>query len=178
MKKRIKLFTTIASLCLAVALMAFGVYAATTVNFTASGKIAFSSTEINGSWSLAVAVTNGTGHTAAPTISSNKASVGTVTVTDITKDCVITLTATFTNNSTTKATLEALNITVPETASQDGYTLSGALDSTNSQLAVAAGAGQTGKVIVKFTFKVTDKTTANAGVDYSVNFNAKPNTAA
>lgn len=41
MKKRVKLFTTIASLCLAVALMAFGVYAATTANFTVSGSVNF-----------------------------------------------------------------------------------------------------------------------------------------
>ncbi len=41
MKKKVKLFTTIASLCLAVALMAFGVYAATQVNVTISGSVAF-----------------------------------------------------------------------------------------------------------------------------------------
>lgn len=43
MKKRVKLFTTIASLCLAVALMAFGVYAATQAKFSVSSTVAFES---------------------------------------------------------------------------------------------------------------------------------------
>lgn len=41
MKKRLKLFSTIASLCLAVALMAFGVWAATSVGFNVSNKVSF-----------------------------------------------------------------------------------------------------------------------------------------
>ena len=41
MKKRVKLLTTIASLCLAVALMAFGVYAATSATLTVSGTVNF-----------------------------------------------------------------------------------------------------------------------------------------
>ena len=44
MKKRLKLFSTIASLCLAVALMAFGVWAATNVSFTVSNKVSFTAT--------------------------------------------------------------------------------------------------------------------------------------
>ena len=41
MKKKIKLFTTIASLCLAVALMAFGVYAATQVTYNVNGTVQY-----------------------------------------------------------------------------------------------------------------------------------------
>ena len=41
MKKRLKLFSTIASLCLAVALMAFGVWAATTANFGVSSTVKY-----------------------------------------------------------------------------------------------------------------------------------------
>ena len=41
MKKRAKIITTIASLCLAVALMAFGVYAATQVSFNVASKVSF-----------------------------------------------------------------------------------------------------------------------------------------
>lgn len=44
MKKRVKLFTTIASLCLAVALMAFGVYAATTVTVSVTNQVSFTAT--------------------------------------------------------------------------------------------------------------------------------------
>ena len=50
MKKKVKLFTTIASLCLAVALMAFGVYAATQVTFGVSGTIQFNATALTGTW--------------------------------------------------------------------------------------------------------------------------------
>ena len=46
MKKRIKLFSTIASLCLAVALMAFGVWAATSAEFKATSTVAFTSTTV------------------------------------------------------------------------------------------------------------------------------------
>ena len=41
MKKRFKLFSTIASLCLAIALMAFGVYVATTASFSITNKVSF-----------------------------------------------------------------------------------------------------------------------------------------
>ena len=41
MKRKFKLFATVASLCLSVALMAFGVYAATQVTYTVSGSVSF-----------------------------------------------------------------------------------------------------------------------------------------
>lgn len=41
MKKKIKLFSTIASLCLAVALMAFGVWAANNPTFTVNSNVSF-----------------------------------------------------------------------------------------------------------------------------------------
>ena len=46
MKKKMKLFSTIASLCLAVALMAFGVYAATTVNYTVGGTVSYTMNDV------------------------------------------------------------------------------------------------------------------------------------
>ena len=48
--KKVKLFTTIASLCLAVALMAFGVYAAANIDMSVTGSIQFAATAIDGSW--------------------------------------------------------------------------------------------------------------------------------
>ena len=42
MKKKFKLFTTIASLCLAIALMGFGVYAATQVTVTVTSNVSYS----------------------------------------------------------------------------------------------------------------------------------------
>ena len=170
MKKRVKLLTTIASLCLAVALMAFGVYAANSVNLTASGKVTFTSTDISGAWSLAVAVENGTPNAPTATITGETATIPNVLITDISQECVITLTATFTNSSTTGATLAAPTINA---ADGTGYTFSGALVSEASQLTVEAGNGETGVVVVKLTLKVTDLTQSNtAGVDYSVAFTA------
>ena len=42
MKKKFKLFATVASLCLAIALMGFGVYAASTVTVTVTSNVSFS----------------------------------------------------------------------------------------------------------------------------------------
>ena len=46
MKKRVKLLTTIASLCLAVALMAFGVYAATSSQLKVGSTVSFTTTNV------------------------------------------------------------------------------------------------------------------------------------
>lgn len=60
MKKKIKLFSTIASLCLAVALMAFGVWAATEVDFKTTSKVTFTAaTDVYGLYEAKVAL-NGT----------------------------------------------------------------------------------------------------------------------
>lgn len=58
MKKRVKLITTIASLCLAVALMAFGVYAATSVSFGVTSSVSFVMDKVY--VSIAGSVTGGT----------------------------------------------------------------------------------------------------------------------
>ena len=50
MKKRVKLLTTIASLCLAVALMAFGVYAATASSLAVNSTVSFTSQDIEVIW--------------------------------------------------------------------------------------------------------------------------------
>ncbi len=52
MKKRVKLLTTIASLCLAVALMAFGVYAAYDATLTVNGTFSFKTDKVSGSWAV------------------------------------------------------------------------------------------------------------------------------
>ena len=46
MKRRIKVFSAIASLCLAVALMAFGVYAAAQVTYTINGTVNYTATDV------------------------------------------------------------------------------------------------------------------------------------
>ena len=54
MKKNFKLFSTISSLCLAVALMAFGVWAATQSTFKVTSKVSFTSNDVMVQWSAKV----------------------------------------------------------------------------------------------------------------------------
>ena len=54
MKRKFKLFATVASLCLCLALMAFGVYAATTVTYTASGSVKYVVTDVKADFTLKV----------------------------------------------------------------------------------------------------------------------------
>ncbi|MDY2695959.1 MAG: hypothetical protein SOV27_02200 [Eubacteriales bacterium] len=55
MKKKVKLFSTIASLCLAVALMAFGVWAASTANFGVTSTVKYTlSGQINATINIKV----------------------------------------------------------------------------------------------------------------------------
>ena len=58
MKRKFKLFATVASLCLSVALMAFGVYAATTVTYTVSGTVSFEA-QLDVTWTAQVAYGDG-----------------------------------------------------------------------------------------------------------------------
>ncbi len=46
MKRKFKLFATVASLCLSVALMAFGVYAATQVTYSVSGTVSYTANNV------------------------------------------------------------------------------------------------------------------------------------
>ncbi len=59
MKRKFKLFATVASLCLSVALMAFGVYAATKVTYTVSGSVSFSA-NVNCTWEVTATYGDGT----------------------------------------------------------------------------------------------------------------------
>lgn len=54
MKRKFKLFATIASLCLSVALMAFGVYAAVSTTYTVTSTVTFTS-QVHVKWTGAVA---------------------------------------------------------------------------------------------------------------------------
>lgn len=54
MKKRAKIITTIASLCLAVALMAFGVYAAANATLGITSSVKFLATDVKVTWTYSV----------------------------------------------------------------------------------------------------------------------------
>lgn len=52
MKRKFKLITSVASLCLAVALMAFGVYAATAPSVTVNGSVSFAASNVLASYKV------------------------------------------------------------------------------------------------------------------------------
>ena len=52
MKRKFKLITSVASLCLAVALMAFGVYAATAPSVTVTGSVSFAASNVLASYKV------------------------------------------------------------------------------------------------------------------------------
>lgn len=69
MKKKFKLFATVASLCLAIALMGFGVYAATSVTVTISSSVSYNVSghiafKVYGSGAAGTAATTGSEQTA------------------------------------------------------------------------------------------------------------------
>ena len=77
MKRKFKLFATVASLCLCLALMAFGVYAATSVTYTASGSVTYTVTDIVADFTVTTygSGTKGIGREAVPTEGSGEGQV-------------------------------------------------------------------------------------------------------
>ena len=71
MKRKFKLFATVASLCLCLALMAFGVYAAASITYTASGSVKFELVDVFVSYESSMTATV-SGATAEPVKHSGK----------------------------------------------------------------------------------------------------------
>lgn len=166
MKKKIKLFTTIASLCLAVALMAFGVYAATSVTMTISGTLSFTATEISGTWAWTAAKDDAS--TATYTLSETSGTEATELDITVTKVGTIkfTITGTFTNTSNKVA-----DLVVADNNSGEGFTVTPGAASTAT--AKSGSTDGTGSVTVTIEFEVTDAT-QDLTADYSVIFTATP----
>lgn len=175
MKKKVKLFTTIASLCLAVALMAFGVYAATNATYKVSGSISFTSTNVDGTWALKSVSVAGGKFAAGEGVAVDGLSLTTLAnvhelpiVTVDSQDdatgsytCVITIVATYTASDTSdEATIKAVKDT---TGTENGVTVD-----YGSSINVAQGA--TGDVTVKVTF--TGKNSKSANGAYAIEFQA------
>ena len=167
MKKKIKIFSTIASLCLAVALMAFGVYAATNVKLSTTSTISFAATEIQGYWSLKVEGGDYAGEYAtlkqvAGTVAD--ADDNRVEVADTVEIGTINLTVDASGKATVKYTVEftltgerAADITVtPTLAAKTGFSV----DNATAQTGEVSSTSTTWSV----TFTVTLDTTV-AGFD-------------
>ena len=186
MKKRVKLLTTIASLCLAVALMAFGVYAATTHTVAITSKVSFEVTDvyatITGNVTLGAAgqagVTQGTDYSAKtytgtnPMVPLTTEALAAWTVDDIaftTANDQIVYTLTVVNNSADDSdayvNLSAVLADVTGTTKAATYT-------TNNETGAVTGADYTAgtdvklesgkQVVFTLTRTLTDKTVAIA----------------
>ena len=178
MKKKVKLFTTIASLCLAVALMAFGVYAATQVTATVSGKITFVATDVDVSL-----------------VSVKWYAENVKNITNKTKDTADTLTATSEGVYTLGDALlvDSLDAeakiyiicTVSNASNQNDAELTAAITAADTQFVTktdptpvtvgkkTAETATEAEITAVIGFKVADKTTTPAtAYDFSVGFNA------
>lgn len=176
MKKKVKLFTTIASLCLAVSLMAFGVYAATSITAKVSGSISFTSTEIAGYWEYSLQLTGGTfeGKSGAEQTAltyandtknqayENEAPGIIVNTADDNDTATLTVTATFHN--------EADTVTANLTATNKKTETAGAVTITGGDATTATAKGE-GTITFTVVFKANNLYT-NAGGTYELNFNA------
>ena len=180
MKKKVKLFTTIASLCLAVALMAFGVYAATTVTATVSGKITFVATDVDVSlvsvkwYAENVKNISNTTKATAAVLSATSEDSGVYTLGD----------DLFVDSLDTEAKIYII-CTVANASNQNDAELTAAITAADSQFVTktnptavtvgkkAAGTATEAEITAVIGFKVADKTTTPANAyDFSVVFNA------
>lgn len=185
--KKVKLFTTIASLCLAVALMAFGVYAAASVTAKVSGTISFGATTANVELvEVVYTVTNGKVDDAAVTdkkvtmspgadadAGKQVGSLGNVVVTDIAQACTIEIKATFKNVSNAiDAVIKATTAGAVTAEDNLGYTLS-VSTLADVELKAVASKDATATYTITFTLNVTDNTQTVSGINYSAEFTAQ-----
>ena len=169
--KKVKLFTTIASLCLAVALMAFGVYAATSVTATVNGSISFVATDVNVSlvsieW-YAENVADGGSVSAKKTLTAGgngEYTIPELTVTSLDAEAVIHIFCTVKNDSNQNEA--RLNATI--TADDEQF-----ITKTNPQeVKIATQDSNTIEAVIGF--KVEDKTTTpTSAYTFKVVFDAQ-----
>lgn len=163
--KKVKLFTTIASLCLAVALMAFGVYAAqNTLTHTVAGNIQYQSTALAGEWTVTVTPVTTctiddakTAKTFAAVTADEQTREENVRLAiDLNEEgAVFTVKAVFTASSSTAGTLAATFTNVTE----DEYTIAYAILEDGKDLVIEETSG-TATVTVQVTVTIIDQTTS------------------
>ena len=159
MKKKFKLITSVASLCLALTLMVFGVHAATAPQITVSGSVSFTATNVLAT----ITGVKGTGESStwATTLTeieyglntedAQTMAVGEIALTDLiaTGGYKITITSDFDPSSATKVLITS---TLPATITGTGYTITFEGDS-NWTTATTTGltGGQSATVTVTAT---------------------------
>lgn len=189
MKKKVKLFTTIASLCLAVALMAFGVYAAETATATINGSVTFTaSAHVNATVKVTSTKSNftstklkevtdqvvydTTANLAEASNASGQFDLGTaddLVPTAVGTDMVYTYTVTVINKAKTTDSFPVLNVSVVafgsvdhagRTVAVDGYSLSITNNIAGGKIAANASNDASSTIVVKLTIDSTRSMTA------------------
>ena len=176
MKKKFKLFTTIASLCLAIALMGFGVYAATQVTVTVTNTVSYTaSANVKAEVRYAKAYTNA-GNTArtkptdadiaieaSETEATKTLALGddTLTVTDATQNVTYTYTIYIKNTAEATDQFKVLNVTVTEpaataTLADDGYVVTFTNNITGNKIAQGAESSYEVKIEVDASRSIAD----------------------
>ena len=184
MKKGFKIATTVASLCLAVALMAFGVYAATSSTLTINSTVSFTSQDVQVKWTWEVAggsLTTATSGDYQTTVEGNvdNKDVNLGTVNFVTNNGETGKTITYTITCTNTGA-KPVSITAPVSGLFAGdenlnivYTTNGAGD-TWTDVTLDTDAGKT--VIYEVTLTLNDATKDIATQTLSVAFVASPAT--
>ncbi len=182
MKKSFKLATTIASLCLAVALLAFGVYAATSSSLTLNSTVTFTSQDVQVNWewsveggNLATANSGNYQTTAEGTADDKEVSLGTVnfvtTSGDAGKTIKYTITCTNTGAKSVKVTAPVSGLFAGDDNLTITYTTNGA-GTTWTDVTLDASATNSVTYIVTLTLK--DATQDIATQTLSAAFVASP----
>ena len=171
MKRKFKLLTSVASLCLAVALMAFGVYAAAAPKVTISGTVSFNATNVfatvtvyagtgaESGWQIVQTLTyDATQGEDAPTV---QIPADKLTLNDTTTTCGYKVVI---RNDFTGDALLNIAITDAEPAEADGWSFAQVGEDGKTEAGLAAGASHTwGR-----TFTVNPAAAAATGT-YAVN---------
>lgn len=166
--KKVKLFTTIASLCLAVALMAFGVYAATTTaTITIGGNIQFNATGLTGTWSWTASGSSNVTITGNANGTDSDPAVN-FTVNDE-NEATLTLVVRFTNTSDVGGTLSAK---AADEGNSANVTLNVADTDTFTSKSATDGKKETAEITVTVKFTAANENTNESGT-YSIVFTAE-----
>ena len=191
MKKKFKLITTIASLCLAVALMAFGVYAATSVKYDVTTNVTFQAAQnVKAKVTYTLAVSNASGTTVSGNDKSATKAEGTYTIWEdalgnkadvengveklgtialaqagedkLDTDMIFTYTVTFHNNAVVTDGNKTLNITATYPVEKDVYATEGyKIEVTELTAATIGFADGSVGADVSYVIKLTVKPTAS-----------------
>lgn len=177
MKRKFKLITSVASLCLAIALMGVGVFAATAPSITVTGSVSFTASNVLATVSGVKGTGADTNWTTALTSHSYEAGtteadhtleVGTIALSDATATGGYKITITSDFDAASSAKLK-ITTTLPTTKTGTGYeiTFVGDANWTTATSTGLAG-GQSATVTVTATFDPAVASSTTSAIDFGM----------